>query len=100
MRPNASLADPRRPRRPPKFPVSPPLDLRADVAEAVRSEKTNVGEEVLSAAKSLFHAVLPKQSETFELCFGGHRPLLCPSFLYFPRFRVAFFAWGFFAICV
>ena len=43
-------------------PVAPPLDLRAEVGGAVsaRSEPTPVAEDVLSAAKSVFHAVLPK----------------------------------------
>ena len=57
---NAS-ADPRRPTPPAEIPVSRPLDLRADVAEpSVRERTTAVAEDVLSTAKSLFHAVLPK----------------------------------------
>ena len=57
---NAS-ADPRRPTPPAEIPVSRPLDLRADVAEpSVRERTTAAAEEVLSTAKSLFHAVLPK----------------------------------------
>ena len=57
---NAS-ADPRRPTPPAEIPVSRPLDLRADVAEpSVRDRTTAVAEDVLSTAKSLFHAVLPK----------------------------------------
>ena len=57
---NASV-DPRRPTPPAEIPVSRPLDLRADVAEpSVRDRTTAVAEDVLSTAKSLFHAVLPK----------------------------------------
>jgi len=57
---NAS-ADPRRPTPPAEIPLSRPLDLRADVAEpSVRERTTAVAEDVLSTAKSLFHAVLPK----------------------------------------
>jgi hypothetical protein len=40
-------------------PSSRPLDLRADAAEPVREHRT-VAEDMLSAAKSVFHAVLPK----------------------------------------
>ncbi|WP_312011060.1 MULTISPECIES: hypothetical protein [unclassified Bradyrhizobium] len=57
---NASV-DPRRPTPPAEIPVSRPLDLRADVPEpSVRERTTAVAEDVLSAAKSVFHAVLPK----------------------------------------
>ena len=57
---NASV-DPRRPTPPAEIPVSRPLDLRADVPEpSVRERTTAVAEDVLSTAKSLFHAVLPK----------------------------------------
>jgi hypothetical protein len=37
-----------------------PLDLRAEAAQPPRREHTNVAEEMLLAAKSVFHAVLPK----------------------------------------
>jgi hypothetical protein len=40
--------------------VSRPLDLRADVVEPSARERTSVAEDVLSAAKSVFHSVLPK----------------------------------------
>jgi hypothetical protein len=54
-------ADPLRPTPPAEIPVSRPLDLRADVAEpSVRERTTAVAEDVLSSAKSLFQAVLPK----------------------------------------
>jgi len=58
---NAGTADPSRPTPPADIPASRPLDLRADVAEpSVRERTTAVAEDVLSTAKSLFHAVLPK----------------------------------------
>ncbi len=52
--------DPRRPTPPADIPVSRPLDLRAEVTEPSVREHTSVAEDVLSAAKSMFHAVLPK----------------------------------------
>jgi hypothetical protein len=56
--------DPRRPTPPADIPeAAPPLDLRAEAVEpapAPKREHTNVAEDVLSAAKSVFHAVLPK----------------------------------------
>lgn len=58
---NAGAADPSRPTPPADIPASRPLDLRAEVAEpSVRERTTAVAEDVLSTAKSLFHAVLPK----------------------------------------
>lgn len=60
--PNASV-DPHRPTPPADIPLSPfsrPLDLRADVAEPSLHAPTSVADDVLSAAKSVFHAVLPK----------------------------------------
>jgi hypothetical protein len=58
---NAGTAAPGRPTPPAEIPVSRPLDLRADVAEpSMRERTTAVAEDVLSTAKSLFHAVLPK----------------------------------------
>jgi len=62
------IGDPRRPTPPADIPeASPslslplpgPLDLRAD-ADPQRREHTNVAEDMLLAAKSVFHAVLPK----------------------------------------
>ena len=56
-RPMARAARHRRP----EFLLSRPLDLRAELAEpSVRERTTAAAEEVLSTAKSLFHAVLPK----------------------------------------
>jgi hypothetical protein len=58
----ARVDDPSRPTPPADIPVAPPLDLRAEAAEPPVREHTNVAEDVLSAAKSMFHAVLPKPS--------------------------------------
>jgi hypothetical protein len=62
MRPAYPAAvDPRRPTPPADIPeASRPLDLRAEAVEPQRREHTTVAEDVLSAAKSVFHAVLPK----------------------------------------
>jgi hypothetical protein len=56
------IDDPRRPTPPADIPAaaSRPLDLRAEAAEPPAREHTTVAEDVLSAAKSVFHAVLPK----------------------------------------
>ena len=52
--------DPRRPTPPADIPT-PPLDLRAEaVPESPARGRTNVAEDVLLAAKSVFHAVLPR----------------------------------------
>ena len=56
---NAS-SDPFRPTPPADIPVTRPLDLRAEVMQPSAREHTSVAEDVLSAAKSMFHAVLPK----------------------------------------
>jgi len=56
----ARIDDPRRPTPPADIPVSQPLDLRAEAAEPATREHKNVAEDMLSAAKSVFHAVLPK----------------------------------------
>jgi len=65
MRPPYAAApqfdDPHRPTPPADIPeASRPLDLRAEAMEPPRREHTSVAEDVLSAAKSVFHAVLPK----------------------------------------
>jgi hypothetical protein len=67
QRPPYAEADPRRPVPPADIPLtapssSGPLDLRADASAApVREhEHTSVAEDMLLAAKSVFHAVLPK----------------------------------------
>jgi hypothetical protein len=56
--------DPRRLTPPADIPLQtgPPLDLRADNAEPAPRERTSVADDVLSAAKSMFHAVLPNSS--------------------------------------
>jgi hypothetical protein len=58
---SAMRDDPRRPTPPADIPsFSPPVDLRAEAALPARREHTSVAEDVLSAAKSVFHAVLPR----------------------------------------
>ena len=61
----ARIDDPGRPTPPADIPAaspaSRPLDLRAEAAaEPSTREHTTVAEDMLSAAKSVFHAVLPK----------------------------------------
>ncbi|WP_375414741.1 hypothetical protein [uncultured Bradyrhizobium sp.] len=56
---SAQVDDPRRPTPPADIP-SQPLELRAEAAETAPRERTSVAEDVLSAAKSVFHAVLPR----------------------------------------
>jgi hypothetical protein len=51
--------DPSRPTPPAEIP-SKPLDLRAEAAAPAVRERTSVAEDMLSAAKSVFHAVIPK----------------------------------------
>jgi hypothetical protein len=65
MRPAYPVAsDPHRPTPPADIPlgssVSRPIDLRAEATEPAPRQHTTVAEDVLSAAKSVFHAVLPK----------------------------------------
>jgi hypothetical protein len=53
--------DPSRPTPPAEIPLSrPPLDLSAEATAEQPKQKTNVAEDMLSAAKSMFHAVVPK----------------------------------------
>jgi hypothetical protein len=53
--------DPRRPMPPADIPSSsPPVDLRAEATLPPPREHTSVADDVLSAAKSVFHAVLPR----------------------------------------
>jgi hypothetical protein len=61
MRPGATarLDNPLRPTPPADIPPSRPLDLRADATEPVARHPT-VADDMLSAAKSMFQAVLPK----------------------------------------
>jgi len=57
---SAQIDDPQRPTPPADIPSARPLELRAEVTEAVPRQHTSVAEDVLSAAKSVFHAVLPR----------------------------------------
>jgi hypothetical protein len=60
---SARIDDPSRPIPPADIPeASRPLDLRAEAVEPARREHTTVAEDVMSAAKSVFHAVLPKNA--------------------------------------
>jgi hypothetical protein len=61
---SAGRDDPRRPTPPADIPDPRPLDLRADAIpdHPPQREHTNVAEDVLSAAKSMFHSVLPNNS--------------------------------------
>jgi hypothetical protein len=55
--------DPHRPTPPADIPDPRPLDLRADAVDQPHPrEHTTVAEDVLSAAKSMFHSVLPNNS--------------------------------------
>jgi len=59
----ASTPDPDRITPPADIPtamVRPPLDLRAEASESLPKPHTTVADDMLSAAKSVFHAVLPK----------------------------------------
>jgi hypothetical protein len=58
--PVAQIDDPRRPTPPADIPSSRPIELRAEAAELAPRDRTSVAEDVLSAAKSVFHAVLPR----------------------------------------
>jgi hypothetical protein len=61
----ARIDDPYRPTPPEDIPAasppSPPLNLHAEAEDPSRRGHTTVAEDVLSAAKSVFHAVLPKK---------------------------------------
>ena len=52
--------DPRRPTPPADIPDARPLDLRADAEASAPRRHTTVADDMLSAAKSVFHAVLPQ----------------------------------------
>jgi hypothetical protein len=56
------IDDPRRPTPPADIPATGPLDLRADATDTSRRPHTTVAEDMLLAAKSMFHAVLPDNS--------------------------------------
>jgi hypothetical protein len=59
---SARIDDPRRPTPPADIPASRPLDLHAEAVEPAPRPRTNVAEDVLLAAKSVFRAVLPDNS--------------------------------------
>jgi hypothetical protein len=56
----ARIDDPRRPIPPADIPPTRPLDLNAGSADPSVREHHNVAEDMLLAAKSVFHAVLPQ----------------------------------------
>jgi hypothetical protein len=58
--PVAEVDDPRRPTPPADIPSSRPIELRAEAMEQAPRQRTSVADDVLSAAKSVFHAVLPR----------------------------------------
>lgn len=58
--PTARADDPHRPTPPADIPDPRPLDLRADAVDSPNQGRTSVAEDVLSAAKTMFHSVLPK----------------------------------------
>jgi hypothetical protein len=59
--PTGRIDDPQRPTPPADIPDARPLDLRAEAVDSSPArEHTTVAQDVLSAAKSVFHAVLPK----------------------------------------
>jgi hypothetical protein len=57
---SARLDDPLRPTPPADIPPPRPLDLRADASEPAARDHKTVADDMLSAAKSVFQAVLPK----------------------------------------
>ena len=59
--PTAQIDDPRRPTPPADIPSSSrPIELRAEAMEPAPRQRSSVADDVLSAAKSVFHAVLPR----------------------------------------
>jgi hypothetical protein len=56
--PYTASIDPNRPTPPADIPPRPPVDLKSEANNAVSHSK-NVAEDMLAAAKSVFHAVLP-----------------------------------------
>jgi hypothetical protein len=57
---SARSDDPRRPTPPADIPPARPLDLNSGPAEPSPPEHTNVAQDMLLAAKSMFHSVLPQ----------------------------------------
>jgi hypothetical protein len=59
--PVARVDDPRRPTPPADIPTaSRPIDLHAEATASMPEQRTTVADDMLSAAKSVFHAVLPR----------------------------------------
>jgi hypothetical protein len=58
--PTARVDDPHRPTPPADIPDPGPLDLRADAVDSQPHGRRSVAEDMLSAAKSVFHSVIPK----------------------------------------
>jgi hypothetical protein len=58
--PTARADDPHRPTPPADIPDPRPLDLHADAVDSPPHQRTSVAEDMLSAAKSVFHSVIPK----------------------------------------
>jgi hypothetical protein len=54
--------DPSRPTPPAEIPPPPPIDLRAD-ASKLATRTNNMAQDMLHAAKSMFHAVLPNSDQ-------------------------------------
>jgi hypothetical protein len=59
--PVARVEDPQRPTPPADIPTaSRPIDLHAEATASMPEQRTTVADDMLSAAKSVFHAVLPR----------------------------------------
>lgn len=61
--PQSERSEVRRMRPPGEIPAAQPMDLQANAAATPRPERTNVAEDVLSAAKSVFNSVIPHPFE-------------------------------------
>ncbi|MGM4916163.1 hypothetical protein [Tardiphaga sp. 813_E8_N1_3] len=61
--PQSERSEARRMRPPGEIPAPQPMDLQADAVGEPRSVRTNVAEDVLSAAKSVFNSVIPRPFE-------------------------------------
>jgi hypothetical protein len=56
--PYTASVDPNRPVPPAEIPPPPPIDIRAD-ASKLATRTTNMAQDMLRSAKSMFHAVIP-----------------------------------------
>ncbi|WP_349636746.1 hypothetical protein [Tardiphaga sp. P9-11] len=61
--PQSERSEARHMRPPGEIPAAQPMDLQANAAATPRPERTNVAEDVLSAAKSVFNSVIPHPFE-------------------------------------